>query len=269
MDEARLTLAVAAWLDTCRSPNTRAAYRTDLHDFAAWCRAAARDPLTPAAADLARYRDDLTDSGAGPATVARRLSAIASFGVFVTGGATPPVEVDRPAVAGASNAELLDDGEADALLAAADGSSERAGALIRLMMLDGLKVGEVVRADAADVSGRPPRMTLALRDPSARTIALHADTARAVHHYLARRRTGPLLLSETRGRTPGRLTRFGVDYLVKQTAEAAGIRRAVSGNTLRRRYVVAAHARGDEIDDIRRNAGHADARTTRRYLPAS
>jgi site-specific recombinase XerD len=62
------------------------------------------------------------------------------------------------------------------------------------------------------------------------------------------------------------LTRFGIDYLVKQAAHAAGIDQTVSGNTLRRRYVMAAHANGTDLDQIRESAGHADRRTTRRYL---
>ena len=45
-----------------------------------------------------------------------------------------------------------------------------------------------------------------------------------------------------------------------------GLDQAVSGNTLRRRYVMAADADGTDLDRIRRNAGHADRRTTRRYL---
>ncbi len=90
-----------------------------------------------------------------------------------------------------------------------------------------------------------------------------------MHAYLARRRDGPLLLNERRSSEPERLTRFGVDYVVKQAARTAGVSAAVSANSLRRRYVVAEHERGADIDQIRRNAGHADARTTRRYLPAS
>jgi integrase/recombinase XerD len=97
-------------------------------------------------------------------------------------------------------------------------------------------------------------------------IRLHPDTADLVATYLGRRRRGPLLLSEHRARVTERLTRFGVDYLLKQAAETAGIAGAVSANTLRRRFVTAAHERGEDLDDIRHSAGHADARTTRRYL---
>ena len=138
--------------------------------------------------------------------------------------------------------------------------------LIRLLMLDGLKVGEVIRTDASDFHGRPPRMTLDVTSRSAPTLVLHADTAAAVRSYLRARREGPLLLSERRGQAAQRLTRFGADYVIKHVAQAAGVAGPVSGNTLRRRFVIAAHARGTDLEAIRHNAGHSGQRTTRRYL---
>jgi site-specific recombinase XerD len=95
---------------------------------------------------------------------------------------------------------------------------------------------------------------------------LHHDTAAALHDYLGRRRTGPLLLSERRGQGADRLTRYGINYLVKEAAREAHLPEAVSGNALRRRYVLTEHARGVEINEIQRSAGHVDVRTTRRYL---
>ena len=99
------------------------------------------------------------------------------------------------------------------------------------------------------MSGRPPRMTLTVGDPP-RTLQLDADTASTAHAYLRGRRHGPLLLGERRPRHADRLTRFGIDYVVKQAAQAAGLAGTVSRNTLRRRYVVAAHARGVDLDDF-------------------
>jgi site-specific recombinase XerD len=84
--------------------------------------------------------------------------------------------------------------------------------------------------------------------------------------YLGRRRTGPLFLNERHGRVPARLTRYGVDYMIKQVAHAAGLAASVSANTLRRRYVMAAYADGASVDEICRQTGHRSARTTRRYL---
>ena len=267
-----VTLAIAGFLEACRSSNTRDAYRTDLGHLAAWCRdRGALNLLTIDAADVARYRIECELAGASAATVARRLSTITSFGAFAAAnGAEAAIaantEIERPTLESSSTAELLTDADSDALLAAADRISPKSAVLIRLLMLDGLKVGEVIRADAADLISRAPRMALRLHERRARTIDLDPETGVAVRRYLGRRREGPLLLSERRGQEPDRLTRFGLDYLVKQVARAAGLEQSVSGNTLRRRYVMAAHADGTDLETIRASAGHADRRTTRRYL---
>jgi len=271
-DSSPLTLAVAGFLDSCRSSNTRAAYGADLAHLAAWCRdTGTLDLLTIDSADIARYRNACEVAGASPATIARRLSTVSSFGSFATAAGVQPAltaerGVARPSVGGASTAEVLGDRDAEALLEAGDRLGARAAAVVRLLMLDGLKVGEVVRADVSDVAGRPPHMTLRLGDRRSRTINLHPDTGSALKTYLARRRDGPLVLSERRGRATDRLTRFGLDYLIKQIVRAAHLAQPVSANTLRRRYVIAAHADGTDLDTIRRNAGHAERRTTRRYL---
>ena len=267
-----MTLAVAGFLQTRRSVNTEAAYRLDLRHLAAWCAdGGAVDLLTISAADLARYRTACELAGASPATVARRLSAMTSFGSYAAEQGLEPAlgtapDLERPPLESASTADVISDADADALLRAADEIGTRSGALIRLLMLDGLKVGEVIRADAADLEGRAPRMTLAVARRGTRKLVLDRDTAVAVRRYLGTRRDGPLLLSERRGRPPERLTRFGIDYLIKQVARGAGVEPTVSGNTLRRRCVMAAHAQGTDLDAIRRNVGHSGRRTTRRYL---
>ena len=273
-DSSALTLAVAEFLQTCRSANTEAAYRLDLEHFAKWCATGdALNLLTIAAEDLARYRSACELAGASPATVARRLSAIVSFSGYATERGLAPAladssHVERPTVEPASTADELSDAEADALLEAADRESRRAAAMIRLLMLDGLKVGEAIRADAADVHGRPPQVTLTVAGRRTPILALHAETAAATRRYLGARRQGPLFVSELRGQAPKRLTRFGADYLIKQVARTAGIERSISANALRRRYVIAAHASGTDLDAIREKVGHVTRRTTRRYLAA-
>jgi integrase/recombinase XerD len=266
--KATLQAAIAAWLENYDSPHTRAAYRADLEHFSRWSRAERVDPFALDPADLQRYRAACEASGARPSTVARRLSAITSFGTFTlqggSGRGTP--RIDRPASSVSSSTAALNDQDAAAILAAADQMSARSALLMRLLMLDGLKVGEAVQANAADVSGRPPAMALKLQATPTRVIRVHADTADVLAVYLGKRRRGPLLLSEHRARSSERLTRFGVDYVIKQAAASAGIADPVSANTLRRRFIAAAHKRGEDFDDIRRSVGHADVRTTRRYV---
>jgi site-specific recombinase XerD len=265
---AVLQAAIAAWLDNYESPHTRAAYGADLEHFSQWSHAERVNPFALAEAELRRYRAACEADGAGPSTVARRLSAIASFGAFALergyGLAAP--RIGRPTLPAESTTEALSEGDAAAILSAADLMNPRSGLLVRLLMLDGLKVSEAVQADATDVDGRPPHVTLTVHGEAGRVIELDPDTAALLAGYLGRRRGGPLLLSEHRARVNERLTRFGVDYVIKQAAEIAGIS-GVSGNTLRRRFVTAAHERGEDLDSIRDSLGHADARTTRRYIP--
>src|ERR1051325_10433228 len=126
------TTAVAAFLDACRSANTRAAYQTDLAQLAAWCgESGTLDLLGIDSADVARYRTACELAGAAPATIARRLSTISSFSAFAAAnGARPALTaesvVQRPSVETASSAELLSDADAEALVEAADRLGPRA-----------------------------------------------------------------------------------------------------------------------------------------------
>lgn len=266
---AALEDAVAAWLGNYESPHTRVAYRADVEHFCKWCQAERVNPLALDEADLQRYRASCEASGAAPSTVARRLSSVASFGNFALerGDGIAAPRIGRPSLPAASTTEALNDADAAAILSAADHMNPRSALLVRLLMLDGLKVGEAVRADVTDVGGRPPSMTLSVRAEVPRVIQLHPDTADLLAAYLGTRRSGPLLLSQHRARVSERLTRFGVDYVIKQAAEIAGINGGVSSNTLRRRFVATAYERGADVDSIRRSVGHSDARTTRRYIP--
>ncbi len=267
-----MTLAVAGFLASCRSEHTRAAYGIDLAKFAAWCATGeARNLLTVDAEDIARYRTACEIDGLSASTIARRLSAITSFNAYAARQGLEPVlpsdtVLARPTVEPRSERTVLSDDDALAILSAADRTSNRSAVLIRLLMLDGLKVGEATRADAKHVHRNQGRISMEVPGRIIPTIILHADTGAAIGRYVGRRLEGPLLLNEQRGRTQERLSRFGIDYLVKEVARAAGISATISGNTLRRRYIVTAHAHGTDLDTIRQNAGHADQSTTRRYL---
>jgi integrase/recombinase XerD len=264
---------VEAWVSTLRAANTRAAYRSDLDRYARWCAAHAVDPLGPSPSAVARYRAACESDGARPASAARRLSAVGSFLRYADGHGAPGAadvfaDLERPDAGDASSTRVLTAADAGALLDAADTLHRKAAFLVRLLMLDGLKIGEAVGADAEDLSGRPPRMALRLeRNGQTQDLSLHTETASAARAYLDGRRNGPLLLSDSSNRFPTRLTRFGADYLLKRVADIAGLGTGVTANALRRRYVTDAHARGTDLDDIRRRAGHVDERTTLRYLP--
>jgi integrase/recombinase XerD len=267
----RLEMLVDLWLASYGSENTRAAYGGDLWAFSRWCEDHGRLTLRATTADLAQYLAWSQESGASASTLARRRSSLGSFFDFAgesDSGRHNPAALDATSSSqSASPTAVLADRDAEALLRASDRLGPKPAALVRLLMLDGLRLGEVLAADVADFRHKTTQPALVVpRRDRRRTVGLSLPTVRRLRHYLGRRNRGPLLLSDTPGRHGARLSRFGADYLLKQAAQTARLDTAISANTLRRRYVAAASKAGIHIDDIRDHVGHRDVRTTRRYL---
>jgi site-specific recombinase XerD len=270
-DPASFDSLVTAWVGSQTSPNTQAAYRGDLDLFRSWWDAnRRRAPLTATAADVERFEQACVDAGSSEPTVARRVSALSSFFTFAAAhGAIPtsPVPGSRRPPATASPTADLDARQLADLIRSSERLGDRTAVLVGLMLFDGLKLAEVLAADAEDVSLTPQGAELALErrgDPL--ELLLDTRTATPLVSYLGGRTEGPLLLGESPTRIPGRLTRFGADYMLKRISADAGLDRAVSANTLRRSYVASAFAGGASVESIRDELGHSDVRTTRRHL---
>ncbi len=121
-----------AWLRNRRlSAHTRSAYRRDVTAWLRWSERAGLDPLSVTFLHVNEYARELestVDARTGrpltPATVARRLSALASWYDFLVRlglvAASPVAGADRPRVARDHSATIgLTAAEVDALLAAA------------------------------------------------------------------------------------------------------------------------------------------------------
>jgi site-specific recombinase XerD len=269
--DRRTTRLVAAWLATHRSDNTRSAYERDLAHFSRWCDSTGRDPLRAGPDDVDGYRDACLAAGASPATVTRRLSGVASFFRYATGvgvlTANPADAVARPEGEAATPASL-DDGELGALVDAADDLGPKTAALVALLALEGLKLGEVLAIDVPRLRLDDRSVSVDVRRHGAtQTIAVTPRTAAAVTAHVAGRRRGPLFLGESPvAHRPARLTRFGADFLVKRAGAAAGIGKPVSAGILRRSYVEAARRAGTPLAEIAQHIGHREVRETARLL---
>jgi len=272
--ERRTQKLVTSWLTTYRSDNTRDAYERDLVAFVRWCAETGRSPLEATSTDLDAYRDFSLDAGASAATVTRRLSGLASFFRYATSvGAldgNPAAEVERPE-ADATAPATLDEGELADLVEAADELGPKTAALVALLALEGMKLGEVLAIDVPRVRVDGRSVAIEVRRRGARDdVDVTPRTGAALVSYVGERRRGPLFLGDSpvaSKRT--RLSRFGADFLVKRAGASAGIDKPVSASILRRSYIEAEHRAGTPLADIAQHVGHRDARDTARLLDDS
>lgn len=227
--------ALAAWLATMSSPNTQAAYRRDLQVFVAWTSQAGVTPLRATSVHVEAFRIHCEATGSSPATVHRRMSALSSFFRHATGDGLNPVDgAARPDTPAAPATAALTADEAARVWLAASALGAKTAALVGLIMHDGLKTSEVLPLDVADVRfGRGTTVVVLDRDAPV-VLAVDPRTGTPLRRYVGARRHGPLFVGDNPTRQPARLTRFGVDYLVKRTGATAGLATPLTVNALRR-----------------------------------
>jgi integrase len=131
----------------------------------------------------------------------------------------------------------------------------RLDALVSMLVWDGIRLGEALALDVADVTGRSPRTSVTIHQrQGSRRVLLDESTARAVRRCAGARRDQPLFVSARpdSAATPRRLTRFGADHLIRQLRLAGDDR--VTATQLRRYYLASRH--GDASCSARRSAEH-------------
>jgi integrase/recombinase XerD len=274
-----------AWLRNRRlSAHTRSAYRRDVTGWLRWADRAGVDPLAATFLDVNEYARELestVDARTGrpltPATVARRLSALASWYDFLVrlgaAGSNPVAGADRPRVARDHSATVgLTAPEVDALLAAAGADTGpqalRNRAMLTLLADLGLRVGELVGLDVADLGQERGHRTVRFvgKGGRPRRRALAPGTASTMDAYLSVRPgagDGPLFVTGT----GARIDRHAVFRLVRRLARDAGIPAwaKLSPHSLRHAFATTARDEGVPLEDVQDAMGHADPRTTRRY----
>jgi site-specific recombinase XerD len=262
-----ITTLAGAWLASLGSKNTRAAYRRDLFDFLGFCHNHDVDPLAATRPVIDAYARSLDANGKAPATVARRLAALASFfGYLVDESivASSPVDrVHRPRVAQESPRLGLDRAEAAALLAAAAAAGARDDALITLLLLNGLRVSEALSLDISDLDAERGHQVLHIvgKGGRRRTAPLAPRTVAAVQKTIGDRSTGPILLRDD-GEA---MNRHQAHRAVRRLARRAGITKTISPHSLRHTMVTLSLDAGVPIHVVQDAAGHASPDTTRRY----
>ena len=156
-------------------------------------------------------------------------------------------------------------GELAALLAACD---VREAAALALLYGCGLRRGELVALDVADVD--PAARTVRVRHGKGdkeRIVPMPGGTARAVALYLdaEARDAGPLVHSRDRScSVPSRLTGPGVRVMLRRIAARARVAE-LSPHDLRRAYVGDLLDAGADLSTVAKMCGHTSTDVTARY----
>lgn len=256
-DQARL---IAAAFLAGYAGRTREAYTADLKQWGAFCVDRNVEVLHAARAHVQLYAAELGEAGRAPATVSRKLSAIAGFYAYAVAEGvlekSPAAHVRRPKVSDESTRLGLDRDELRQVLAAAAAAGPQALALVSLLSLNGLRVSEACGAKASDLSEIRGRLVLEVkRKGGKRAVAPLAPRTGAAIAAMAR--TGDQLLIGC--------DRYAAWRLVRQVVDAAGITKTVSPHSLRHTFVTLSLEAGVPLHDVQDAAGHSDPRTTQRY----
>jgi integrase/recombinase XerD len=257
--------------------HTRRAYFNDIKAWYAWCAEVGVAPLDAQRHHVDRWIAEQTEQPqpttskpAAPATVARRLSCLSGlyeYAVVDVGliESSPVIRVKRPKVSDQSSTVGLDEKELIALMGAAEADGLRSAALVTLLALNGLRIGEALALDVPHLTYDFGHRVLGLvrKGNKRSTEALAPATSRVLEAYIGDRISGPIFLNG-KGQ---RLTEPTAWRLVRRLARRARLPAAdrLSPHSLRHSSITAALNAGVPFRDVQDFAGHADPRTTRRY----
>lgn len=251
--------------------NTRAAYRADLADFAAFAEAAGEHAAAATASTVQAYLRRLSATGLAARTVARRLSCLRQFFRFLARDGLRPDDptllLDSPRLP-KTLPKYLSEAEIDALFAAAATLPGRRGLLARaaleILYATGLRISELLALPQAALT-RDAQILLVRGKGGKERIVPLSDAARsAAAAFVASEGAARWLFP---GRDPRRaMTRQGFDPILKQLALAAGLDPArLSPHVLRHSFASHILARGADLRSLQVLLGHADIATTQIY----
>lgn len=262
------------------SPNTRAAYQSDLADLDGFLRSRTSAPEMATSDDLREYLSELQLTGR-PATrtVARRLSAFRQFFRFLVSEgrrtSDPTASLDAPKL-GRALPKLLSEEQVSALLAPSD-ELGRAGDARLLLLLEllygsGLRVTELVSLPLSAIDRSLTILQVRGKGGKERIVPLSDAARTALTEYLPLRArflepgSPSAFLFPSPDSRSGHLTRQRLAQLLKDRAVGAGIPPdQVSPHVLRHAFATHLLDHGADLRAVQKMLGHADIATTEIY----
>jgi integrase/recombinase XerD len=222
---------------------------------------------------LVHHLTRLQKSGAAPATVMRRLSALRMFYRYLEAEGrlerNPTANLDSARLARRLPVTLTLD-EVERLLAQPDPKAQRGlrdRAMLEFLYATGLRVSELMSLDRGDVNANLGFVRCRGKGGKERIVPVGRQALEWLARYLSSRADGEPALFLGRGRQ--RLTRVGFWKIVKRYAAQTGIHRPISPHTLRHCFATHLLERGADLRSIQEMLGHANIGTTQIYTHVS
>jgi len=274
-----LAAALEAFLDGLAverglSHNTIEAYQRDLRQHLE--RVAAQGVALPSAvleSHVILYLGRLRRSGAAPATVMRKVSALRSFYRYLVReeiiAADPTAGLPAPQLL-RHLPSVLSIEEVQRLLAQPDPAKPRGlrdRAMLELLYATGLRVSELVGLQRGDVNMDLGLLRCVGKGAKERIVPVGRPALAALEAYLTcRQDASPVLFLGNKGRP---LTRVAFWRIIARYARQAGIEDPISPHTLRHSFATHMLDGGADLRAIQELLGHANIVTTQIYTHIS
>ncbi len=258
------------------SATTRSSYHQDLVVFLAFLkRQQVNAPSKIRPVHVRAFLQWLREKKNGPASIARKLSAIRGFCKFLEGQQviteSPTEFIDSPRL-WRQLPHVLNVAEVERLLEgiAGEGLAIRDRAMLELLYGTGLRVSELVWLDLEQLNLDAGFLRCIGKGNKERIVPIGRQAAQALSRYLTierpalvKRRPEVSAVFLNRGGT--RLTRQRVWQVLRRCARAGLITKVVGPHTLRHSFATHLLERGADLRTVQELLGHASVSTTQRY----
>ncbi|HEV3213522.1 MAG TPA: tyrosine recombinase [Acidimicrobiales bacterium] len=271
-----------SWLvvERGRAASTVASYRRDLAGYVAFLDASGVELSAASTADVEGYLAAVQRAPRAPATVARLASTLRGLYGFLLDEGVVDADPTAGLAARRSTTRLpvvLSEPQVAALLASPctdEPADVRDRAVLEFLYGTGVRVSELVGLDVGDVDFDEALVRVTGKGSKQRLVPLGRGADAALRAWLhGGARTAMLAPAGAKGEHRAvfcnhrgrRLTRQGVDLVVRRHARRLGLPGATSAHTLRHSCATHMLARGADVRVIQELLGHASVGTTQRY----
>jgi integrase/recombinase XerD len=218
----------------------------------------------------------LVEIGLAPYSQARIISGIKAFFQYleIEGEiSVNPTELLEAPKIGRSLPDTLNNAEIELMLSSIDRSKpegERNRAIIETMYACGLRVSEVISLLLSNLYLKEGFIKVVGKGNKERLVPIHDEAIDSINNYVDHVRVHIPIAPHQQdfvflNRRGSKLSRVMIFYIIRDLAEAAGIRKKISPHTLRHSFATELVENGADLRAVQEMLGHASITTTEVY----